>query len=56
MKSTLLKLTLLSFLGAFLIGCASTQPVSQQTTTASENATKHPLNRANGNGVASYIH
>jgi type IV pilus biogenesis protein CpaD/CtpE len=55
MKSTLLKLTILSFLGAFLIGCASTEPVSQQTT-ASENTTKHPLNRANGNGVASFIH
>jgi hypothetical protein len=56
MKSTLLKLTVLSFLGAFLIGCASTQPVSQQTTTAAENTNKSPMNRANGNGVASFIH
>ncbi len=54
MKSTLLKLTLLSFLGAFFIGCASTQPVSQQSTTAAENTQKGPLNK--GNGVASYIH
>jgi hypothetical protein len=54
MKSTLLKLTVLSFTAAFLIGCASTQPMAQQNTTAAENTQKGPLNK--GNGLTSYMH
>jgi hypothetical protein len=55
MKSTSLKLVVLSLFSLILLGCAATQPAGQSTASASQDSPRDPLNKK-GNGLASYMH